>query len=136
MKPGEVRVTPHAPSWRWLARRVWSVEHAFERIKAEGRAEEDTRVRIFFVLAAFGVAFLILAFGAARAALFSGNGPAAMGPVAAAERADLVDRNGLLITANLTHYKLYIDHVLQADEGVDMDFLVGKRGSAVPRDNH
>jgi dihydroxy-acid dehydratase len=32
--------------------------------------------------------------------------------------------------------KLYIDHVLQADEGVDMDFLVGKRGSAVPRDNH
>lgn len=109
MKPGEVRVTPHAPSWRWLAERVWSVEHAFERIKAEGRAEEDTRVRIFFVLAAFSFAFLILAFGAARAALFSGNGHTAMGPVAAAERADLVDRNGLLIAANLTHYKLYID---------------------------
>jgi len=34
------------------------------------------------------------------------------------------------------YYKLYIDHVLQADEGVDMDFLVGRRGSAVPRDNH
>jgi dihydroxy-acid dehydratase len=34
------------------------------------------------------------------------------------------------------YYKLYIDHVLQADEGVDLDFLVGKRGSAVPRDNH
>ncbi len=34
------------------------------------------------------------------------------------------------------YYKLYIDHVLQADEGADMDFLVGKRGSAVPRDNH
>ena len=34
------------------------------------------------------------------------------------------------------YYKLYIDHVLQADEGVDMDFLIGKRGSAVPRDNH
>ena len=49
MKPVEVRVTPHAPSWRWLSERVWSVEHAFERIKAEGRAEEDTRVRIFFV---------------------------------------------------------------------------------------
>ena len=32
--------------------------------------------------------------------------------------------------------KLYIDHVLQADEGADLDFLVGKRGSAVPRDNH
>ena len=34
------------------------------------------------------------------------------------------------------YWKLYIDHVLQADEGVDMDFLVGKRGSHVPRDNH
>jgi len=108
MKPGDMRVTPH-PSWRWLAERVWSVEHAFERIKAEGRAEEDTRVRIFFVLAAFSFAFLILAFGAGRAALFSGDHHTAMGPVAAAERADLVDRNGLLMAANLTHYKLYID---------------------------
>ena len=33
------------------------------------------------------------------------------------------------------YWKLYIDHVLQADEGVDLDFLVGKRGSFVPRDN-
>ena len=29
-----------------------------------------------------------------------------------------------------------VDHVLQADEGVDLDFLVGKRGAFVPRDNH
>ncbi len=34
------------------------------------------------------------------------------------------------------YWKLYIDHVTQADEGVDLDFLVGKRGSFVPRDNH
>jgi L-arabonate dehydrase len=34
------------------------------------------------------------------------------------------------------YWKLYIDHVLQADEGADLDFLVGKRGSFVPRDNH
>jgi dihydroxy-acid dehydratase len=34
------------------------------------------------------------------------------------------------------YWKLYIDHVLQADEGADMDFLVGQRGSAVPKDNH
>jgi L-arabonate dehydrase len=34
------------------------------------------------------------------------------------------------------YWKLYIDHVLQADRGVDLDFLVGKRGAAVPRDNH
>ena len=34
------------------------------------------------------------------------------------------------------YWKLYIDHVLQADQGVDLDFLVGRRGAAVPRDNH
>jgi len=34
------------------------------------------------------------------------------------------------------YWKLYIDHVLQADEGLDLDFLVGKRGAFVPRDNH
>jgi len=34
------------------------------------------------------------------------------------------------------YWKLYIDRVLQADEGADLDFLVGRRGSFVPRDNH
>ena len=34
------------------------------------------------------------------------------------------------------YWKLYIDHVTQADEGADLDFLRGKRGSFVPRDNH
>jgi dihydroxy-acid dehydratase len=34
------------------------------------------------------------------------------------------------------YVKLYIDHVLQADQGVDLDFLVGGSGSAVPPDNH
>ena len=34
------------------------------------------------------------------------------------------------------YWKLYIDHVLQADEGADLDFLRGCRGSAVPKDNH
>jgi dihydroxy-acid dehydratase len=34
------------------------------------------------------------------------------------------------------YVKLYVDHVLQADEGADFDFLVGKSGAAVPRDNH
>ena len=32
--------------------------------------------------------------------------------------------------------RLYVDHVLQADKGVDLDFLVGRTGSPVPRDNH
>jgi L-arabonate dehydrase len=34
------------------------------------------------------------------------------------------------------YWKLYVDHVLQADEGADFDFLVGQRGSFVPKDNH
>jgi dihydroxy-acid dehydratase len=32
--------------------------------------------------------------------------------------------------------RLYVDHVLQADKGADLDFLVGRTGSPVPRDNH
>ena len=34
------------------------------------------------------------------------------------------------------YWKLYVDNVLQADEGADLGFLRGKRGSFVPRDNH
>ena len=34
------------------------------------------------------------------------------------------------------YWKLYIDHVTQADEGADLDFLRGKRGAFVPKDNH
>ena len=34
------------------------------------------------------------------------------------------------------YVKLYIDHVLQANDGCDLDFLVGKSGARVPRDNH
>src|SRR5262245_3160629 len=34
------------------------------------------------------------------------------------------------------YWKLYFDHVNQADEGADLDFLAGKSGAFVPRDNH
>ena len=34
------------------------------------------------------------------------------------------------------YWKLYVDHVLQADQGADLDFLVGRRGAFVPKDNH
>ena len=34
------------------------------------------------------------------------------------------------------YYKLYYDHVLQADRGADLDFLVGASGAAVPRESH
>jgi dihydroxy-acid dehydratase len=32
--------------------------------------------------------------------------------------------------------QLYVEHVQQANQGADLDFLVGGSGSAVPRDNH
>jgi dihydroxy-acid dehydratase len=34
------------------------------------------------------------------------------------------------------YLKLYLDHVLQADRGVDLDFLVGRSDAPVGRDNH
>jgi dihydroxy-acid dehydratase len=32
--------------------------------------------------------------------------------------------------------KLYVDHVLQADKGADLDFLVGKDTRPVTRESH
>ena len=34
------------------------------------------------------------------------------------------------------YYRLYHDHVMQADRGADLDFLVGRSGVAVPRESH
>ncbi|KXS37339.1 MAG: dihydroxy-acid dehydratase [Halomonadaceae bacterium T82-2] len=40
------------------------------------------------------------------------------------------------IAASGGYRQLYIEHVLQADEGCDFDFLVGCRGAEVPRHSH
>lgn len=95
---------------RWLLERVWGLEHAFERARASGRPEDDTRLRIFVILVFFTLGFIVLAIGATRAALFSDavrldGGPAVVGGA----RADLVDRNGQLLAADLLHYGMYID---------------------------
>ena len=34
------------------------------------------------------------------------------------------------------YQRLYVNHVLQADKGCDLDFLVGKRGAGIPRESH
>lgn len=34
------------------------------------------------------------------------------------------------------YVKLYVDHVMGADKGADLDFLMGSSGSEVPKDNH
>ncbi len=39
-------------------------------------------------------------------------------------------------TAIAATRKLYVDHVLQADQGADLDFLVGKSGATVARESH
>ena len=84
---------------------------------------------------------------------------AAGGPLAIVQNGDMIDLNvpqrklQLLISdaelqARLSkwqkpepplksgYWKLYVDTVLQADEGCDLDFLVGKRGAFAPKDNH
>jgi L-arabonate dehydrase len=38
--------------------------------------------------------------------------------------------------SNRGYYKLYYDHVTQADKGADLDFLVGSSGVDVPRESH
>ncbi|HLK25992.1 MAG TPA: penicillin-binding protein 2 [Caulobacteraceae bacterium] len=109
MSPVDIQLPRIPNAWRWLTERVWRVEHAFGRAKAEDRAEDDTRLRIFFVLVIFTAAFLTLAAGAAHSALFAERdrgGPDAAAPGA---RAELVDRNGLLLAADLPHFGLYYD---------------------------
>ena len=34
------------------------------------------------------------------------------------------------------YLRLYLDHVMQADTGADLDFLVGQSGAGVPRESH
>jgi len=94
---------------RWLIERIWGLEHAFERARASGKVEDDTRLRIFFVLVLFSLGFITLAIGATRAALFSDAGRGGAMATLGASRADLVDRNGMLLAADLLHYGLYID---------------------------
>jgi cell division protein FtsI (penicillin-binding protein 3) len=98
------------PLSRWFSGFIWRVEHAFERARASGKPEDDTRIRIFVLLAMFGLLFVTLAVFATRATVFSdaGKGDGYAPPIGAA-RADLVDRNGQMLAADLLHYGLYID---------------------------
>src|ERR1700722_8397355 len=107
MRPSELSLYRFPPAGRWLIERVWKVEHAFERAKAEGRAEDDTRLRIFFVLALFAAGFLTLAAGATRCALFPDFGRGGYLAGTPEARADLTDRNGQLLAVDLTHYGVY-----------------------------
>jgi len=99
-----------APPWRGLGWIERAFERAFERAGASGKAEDDTRLRIFFVMALFAAGFLTLGLVATRAALFSGLDKAgAAAGLTPDARADLVDRNGQILAMDLVRYGLYID---------------------------
>ena len=96
--------------WRWLVEAMWRVEHAFERSKAEGRAMDDARLRIFLILMLFAFAFVALGVEASKRALFSHFGAGGLEAAAPPEaRADLVDRNGQLLATDVPRYDLYLD---------------------------
>lgn len=110
MRPADIVMQKPPFGWRWLLELMWRLERAFERSRAAGKAEDDTRIRIFFILALFAFGFMSLAIGAARTALFSDAGRrAGLVGVPAGSRADIVDRNGALLAVDLTHYGLYLD---------------------------
>ena len=43
---------------------------------------------------------------------------------------------GSVVAPESGYARLFHDHVIGADKGADFDFLVGKRGNAVPKDSH
>ncbi len=94
---------------RWVSALVWRLEHAFERARASGRAEDDTRIRIFVVLLLFSTLFVLVLAGATWRTLFADTGKSDYVTPIGAARADLVDRNGQMLAADLLHYGLYID---------------------------
>ena len=110
MTVGGAITRPFSPLGRWIMRRLWWVEHAFERARASDKAVDDTRLRIFFVLALFAAGFVTLALGAGKAALFSpyGRGGELLAPMPGA-RAELTDRNGEILALDLPRYGLYVD---------------------------
>ena len=89
---------------------LWWIEQAFERARASGKPEDDTRLRVFFILALFVAGFLALSLDATKAALFSGLGAGADSALLAPNaRAELVDRNGQILATDLVHYGLYLN---------------------------
>ena len=95
--------------WKALADPLGAVERAFSRARTSGKAEDDVRLRIFFVMAMFAAAFLAVAIAATNAALFSDTlrhrGEL---PQTRAARADLVDRNDEVLAMDLVRYGLYL----------------------------
>lgn len=96
------------PSWLSWPRVKWPARWLEPALDAEA-AEDEARLRIFFVMALFCAGFITLGVFAAKASLFSGLdrvGSTEFVPPNA--RADLLDRNGEVLAMDLVHYGLYV----------------------------
>jgi cell division protein FtsI (penicillin-binding protein 3) len=90
---------------RGLVRRL---EGTVARVAPE-EGRDDTRLRIFFVMALFAAAFVCAALSATKAALFPSLGVrSAAEPTAESARADLYDRNGRILATDLVRYGVYL----------------------------
>ena len=95
--------------WRRGTSAVWGLEKAFRRDRDDEHAVDDSKLRIFLILCLFGLAFAFMGAEAARKALFSGITPELDQVAPAFARADLTDRDGRLLAADLPHYGLYVE---------------------------
>ncbi|MCF8503647.1 MAG: hypothetical protein K9G59_01925 [Caulobacter sp.] len=57
--------------YRRVIEAVWHLEHAFERAHAEGRPENDRRIRIFVVIVVIAMSFFVMAASNIFQALFN-----------------------------------------------------------------
>ncbi len=120
-EPATVEVGPTPWSlWRGAVRRL---EGTLARVSADG-GRDDTRLRIFFVMALFAAAFLCAALTATKAALFPAVGVRGVGgPATETARADLVDRNGFILATDLVRYGLYLRPREVADRAATAEAL-------------
>ncbi len=103
--------------WPWLRRGVHAIFASLGRGLVDARNEDDARRRIVFAMAVFSAAFLFLAYGASRAALFPQTDKRHAAPAALrADRADLTDRNDEILATDVPRYALYLRPVEIADK--------------------
>ena len=124
-----------ATGFQWVADRMWKVEHAFERANAVTSDRlASARMRIFFILVAMGMIYVVLSGFAIKAAVSGGNGSVDYSLPADA-RADLQDRNGLLLATDVFNYDLFVDpaDIMAADRPLVRRALI-QLLPEVPRD--